>query len=144
MRSVQTVCFSVAVQMERDKSSVSLILQCSRHNRASVLTIAAGLEALLSRNNCWPVCLFIQWSSDQNVRSSPHPLPGSEVDDAIVISILSMSPCYSSIGITSDPYDSRCLSYRYLRRCFEFEKSEEIISKLRIESRSRYDTRQQQ
>jgi len=60
-----------------------------------VLTIAAGLEALLSRNNCWPVCLFIQWSE----RSSPHPLPGSEVDDAIVISILSMSPCYSSIGI---------------------------------------------
>lgn len=26
MRSVQTVCFSAAVQMERDKSSVGLIL----------------------------------------------------------------------------------------------------------------------
>jgi len=71
MRSVQTVCFSVAVQMERDKSSVSLILQCSRHNRASVLTIAAGLEALLSRNNCWPVCLFIQWSSDRSFFTPP-------------------------------------------------------------------------
>ena len=70
---------------ERQVEYQSNIIPCNLRLCIAAVSVISELNRLLIH----PVIKF---------RSSPH-LPNSEVDNAIVISILSISPCYSFIGI---------------------------------------------